>query len=434
MVRRLICLAFALVAAASTPSSGQVRSPLAPVPNWQELEQFHETITAEEFTRLLETVYAPGGAYKNVIEITSAGAVIKTSLTPLTTLTLRFASSAQAAKPVPRFWREASALPAIDSKTPLSGLKIAIDPGHLGGQWARMEERFFQIGDSTPVMEGEMTLRVAELMEPKLRELGAEVTMLRRATEPVTTDRPETLREAARGELTRQGVAAPREIYVGPDDPTKGGTVQWQSELLFYRISEIRRRAQIVNEQIRPDLTICLHFNAEAWGDPRKPEFVPRNHFHVLLNGSYSASELRNQDVRFDMLVKLLTRCLPEEAAVSTAVAESFARATGLPPFTYTTPNAVRMESSAYVWARNLLANRLYRTPVVFMEPYVMNSQEVWERVQAGEYEGERMVAGQRRKSIYREYADAMVNALKEHYTIARSSGTSSSSSISTGP
>jgi hypothetical protein len=283
-----------------------------------------------------------------------------------------------------------------------------------------MEERYFRIGETAPVMEGEMTLKVAKLMEPKLRALGADVTLVRRELDPVTESRPQTLREAALGELNRLGVQAPREAYSGAEDPTKWQSVQWQSELLFYRISEIRRRAQIVNDQIRPDLTVCLHFNAEPWGDPLVPQLVPRNHFHVLLNGCYSAGELRHDDIRFEMLMKLLARCLPEELAVSTSVAESFAKATGLPPYAYTTPNAVRVGDSAYVWARNLLANRLYRTPVLFMEPYVMNSQEVWDRVQAGDYEGEREVAGKMQRSIYREYADALVDGLREYFEKAR--------------
>ena len=32
-------------------------------------------------------------------------------------------------------------------------MKIAIDPGHLGGEWARMEERWYVIGDSKPVAD-----------------------------------------------------------------------------------------------------------------------------------------------------------------------------------------------------------------------------------------------------------------------------------------
>ena len=112
------------------------------------------------------------------------------------------------------------------------------------------------------------------------------------------------------------------------------------------------------------------------------------------------------------MLVKLLSRCYDEELPVAEHVADSMAAATGLPPYHYATPNAIRVGTNPYVWARNLLANRLYECPVVYIEPYVMNSQEVWERVQAGNYAGRRMIHGKMRESIFQEYSTAVANGL----------------------
>ncbi|MES2570572.1 MAG: hypothetical protein V4710_11030, partial [Verrucomicrobiota bacterium] len=358
--------------------------------------------------------YAPRQAARGLIEIGPETAIVRTTLQPVQTWTLRFAKERALARPVPRFWRSAGELSALSSTDrPLAGWRIALDPGHLGGEWARMEERWFQIGQSAPVTEGDLTLRVAELLAPRLVELGAEILWVRRTTAPVTPERPETLREAARAEFALQGIVPTRDTHDGPDDPARGTTLQFGSETLFYRTSEIRHRARLLNTQLRPDLTLCLHFNAEAWGDPRTPAFVPGNHFHLLVNGCYSAAELRNDDVRCDMLIKLLGRCHDEELAASETVAAAMAAATGLPPYEYPGNNALHTGESTYVWARNLLASRLYESPVLFFEPYVMNSQEVWERVQAGDYPGERLVAGALRKSLVREYADAVTAGLR---------------------
>ena len=49
-----------------------------------------------------------------------------------------------------------------------------------------------------------------------------------------------------------------------------------------------------------------------------------------------------------------------------------------------------------------------------------MNSQEVWQRVQDGDYEGWKLSAGALRKSIYREYADAVAAGLRDYYEKAR--------------
>ncbi len=413
------CLAIFLLALC-LPAFGQRLSPLAQAPNWAELEQFQETITREEFTRLLQEVYAPGDAARDFITLGEASAQIKTTLLPPAAFTLRFAAPEAVKPPPPSQWRPAQALGPAEAGKPLAGVKIALDPGHLGGAWARMEERFFQLGESKPVQEGDLTLRVAKMLAPRLEQLGAQVSMVRSSTDPVTQRRPETLRLDARAELAQEGRTNPAEEYSGPNDPARPGSVQFASELLFYRMGEIRERARLVNETLKPDLTVCLHFNAEAWGDPLRPQFVPRNHLHVLVNGCYSAGELRHDDVRFEMIQKLLSRCYPEELAAARAVAESLARATGLPPYEYTTPNARRLPGSPYLWARNLLANRLYRTPVIFLEPYVMNSEIVWERVQLGDYDGEITIGGQPRKSIFREYAEAVAEGLRAYYAGAR--------------
>ncbi len=403
-----------LALALAGPGHTQQLSALAPPPNWGELEAFQETITRADFAHWLDDIYAPGGAARDFIDVQAEGAVIKATLAPPATWTLRFAKTASDARPVPRFWKTPAQLGPAPAERPLAGLKIALDPGHLGGAWARMEERFYQIGESRPVVEGDMTLRVANLLVPRLQALGAEVQLVRTSDQPATPQRPDTLRDAARAELARESQT--------PAAQFPASAVQLQSELLFYRQSEIRQRAHLVNEQIRPDLTLCLHFNAEGWGDPTHPAFVPRNHLHVLLNGAYSAGELRQDDVRFDMLMKLLQQCFPEELAAGSTLAATFARESSLPPYTYSTPNAIAVGGDGYLWARNLLANRLYRTPVIFLEPYVMNCEEVWERVQAGDYEGEILLAGASRKSIYREYADAVADGLRDYYGHARAS------------
>lgn len=421
MPRPRLLLALALGWAFVTATlQAQRLSALAPPPDWSQLEAFQETITHDEFVRLLEQVYAPHGAAKGVIDVQADAAVIKTTLTPPTEIRLRFAKDDATAKSAPRFWRTPAQVGPAPEGKPLAGLKIALDPGHLGGDWAKMEERYFQIGESRPVTEGDMTLRVAKMLVPRLQALGAEVSLVRDQTEPVTKERPDTLRTAARAELAREGITAPKENYQGMNDPGRGSTVQAQSELLFYRISEIRQRAVLVNTQLQPDLVVCLHFNAEGWGDPQHPDFVPRNHLHVIVNGCYSAGELHFDDQRLEMLENLLSGSFPEELAVSDHVANSLAAATKLPPYAYTTGNAVHAAENPYVWARNLLANRLYHAPVVFLEPYVMNSEVVWERVQAGDYEGEQVIGGEPRRSIFREYADAVAEGLRDYYTKAR--------------
>lgn len=393
-------------------------SVLAPAPDWSLLKPFQNTITHDDFLRLLNTVYAPDGAWKGCIDINRNSAIVHPpGWLKSPDFRLKFALDEASAVPVPRYWTPAGKLAVSDAGMPLRGYTIALDPGHLGGRWAKMEERWFQIGDSKPVAEGDMTLTTSHLLAGKLSAMGAKVVFVRDSADPVTSARPLDLRKIAVGELKREGIARIRDGYDGPSDPLKFNSIKWESELLFYRVSEIRRRAEVVNQSMKPDLVICLHFNAEEWGDPATPTLTDKNHMHLLVNGNYGPGELGFDDMRFEMLLKLLNRADREELSLSSHVAESLATATGLPAFEYHNGKARKVTGSPYVWARNLLANRLYQCPVVYCEPYVMNSKPVFDRVQLGDYEGLKAIDGVPRKSIYREYADAVAAGVADYFS-----------------
>ncbi len=395
-------------------------SPLADSPKWKLLEKYQRTMTHDEFERLAREVYCSHGISNDFIRIERDFACILMDQNAQTWFTLRFARDERRRRSAGRGWRSAQSLLRPKRAGILVGLRIALDPGHIGGEWAKMEERWFKMGDAAPVEEGEMTLRVAEMLAVKLRHLGAQVSFVRRKNEPVTPFRPDDFKIAAREVLKAGQIENPREDFDGPDDPLKEQTVRWQSEILFYRNSEIRQRARLVNSKLHPDLILCLHFNAEAWGDERNPTFIDKNHLHLLVNGSYLESELVFDDERFEMLRRLLSRTYDEEIKIADTVAARMAKEMQLPPYQYKTDNVTKVGASGYVYARNLVATRLYQCPVVYFEPYVMNNSEVFARIQAGDYEGTRPINGIERPNIYREYVDSVVNGLVEYYRAGR--------------
>ena len=389
-------------------------------PRWKVLEKYQQTITRDDFARLIQNVYCTHGLPADTITIDDKSARILTNRRSQTFFTLRFAPD-DSSLPVPRLWRPAKSLPPSTPERPLSGLRIALDPGHLGGKWAKIEERWFQVDEKPPVQEGDLVLRVSQLLAPRLKQLGAKVFFVRKNAEPITQKRPDDFKDLARKILIKNGVPQPRGDFLDPDDPEKEQTIRWQSEILFYRYSEIRQRAVLVNTKLHPDLVLCLHLNAEGWGDPKSPTLIDHNHLHLLVNGSYLQEELEFDDQRFEMIRRLLSRAYDEELPLADAVAGVMAKETQLPAYEYPTGNAVtKVGTTGYVYARNLLATRLYRCPVVYCEPYVMNSLDAFARIEAGDYEGTRNINGLERKSIFREYADSVTDGLVEYYSKAR--------------
>src|SRR5262249_21610167 len=139
---------------ATTVHAGSNVSVLGSKPKWNILEHYQETITRAEFEHLLRDVYCTHGSADDLFKIDNDSAQVLVNRAANKYFTIRFAEDESSRKHVPRLWRPARALRLIDENKPLNGLGIALDPGHLGGMWAKMEERWFQVGDSAPVKEG----------------------------------------------------------------------------------------------------------------------------------------------------------------------------------------------------------------------------------------------------------------------------------------
>ncbi|MEM8954030.1 MAG: hypothetical protein AAGD22_07775 [Verrucomicrobiota bacterium] len=394
---------------------------LADPPEWQKLDPFQRSITREDFVSALEKIYSNGPSYKSTIKIRPKYAEItrSTKRKDFPAYLFEFATDEQEAtarqqqlrSQATPFWTPTEILRQNTTPAkPLADIHVAIDPGHIGGKWARMEERWFQIGDDQPVEEGTMTLKVAKLLKTDLEEKGATVTLLRTDLEPVTNTRPEDFEDLATRYLVEAGFDPPPASYSNATEQLPGGpqfTVQWQSEKMFYRSQEIRDRARLVNNVIKPDLILCLHMNAEKWGNPARPTLRNKNHYHILCNGTYSLGEISADDQRFEMLLRLVQGIHDEEIPLCTAVAEAFDDITGMPRFAYDGTFARRVNEHPGVFSRNLLATRSYLCPVIFLEPYVMNDRGVYDRIQN---------AAKDDPSIFQEYADAVTEGLVRYF------------------
>lgn len=399
-------------------------SALATAPDWSQLQALSKTLTAEEFDAAIETFYRDERRFPPPWQKDANGVTIPTGKPDGSSARIEFrAPDAPEAQP-PRYWRKTVELPKLEGRPVLSDLKIALDPGHIGGGYAMIEERRLTFHPENPqeaVVEGDHVLKVAQLLKPRLEALGAKVSLVRENSEPVTPQRPADLRDKAVEVLREAGIVQPQESYAGLSSDMKVLTVQWQTEKLFYRVSEIHARARKVNEQLKPDVVVCLHLNAEPWGPNGQHQYSPANHLHVLINGCYAAEELQQQDIRFEMVRRLFRRTHDEELPLAEAVAKSMAESTGLPPYVYMTPNARLVSATGYVYARNLLANRIYECPVVYLEPYVMNNQDTYQRLLQGHYVGRTLTNGRLRSSIYEDYAQGILDGLVNYYRAKRS-------------
>jgi N-acetylmuramoyl-L-alanine amidase len=365
-------------------------SDLTEKPDWSRLDKFQETMTSEEFLLLLKNVYCPRQQWwQPWFKLNNNEVSIRTNSESGDWYNMRFSNVD----------RNQSVVKDLDT---ITDFKIVLDPGHIGGRFSKMEGRHFQFGEDPPVKEGDLAYLVAKRLKPLLEKRGAKVFLTRKKGEPITTFSVSDFKEDAQ----KWASTIPWSNDLNKTEIDK--KILSRQELYFYRFSEIRARKKFIN-RIRPDLVICLHLNAAPWADAENPKLVERNDYHILINGCYMGGELADENQRFEMIWRLFSRWNGIEKLLADKIALAFAEQTKLPAFVYKGPNALKVGEVEGVWARNLLANRIYQCPVVFLEPYVANSKEVYQRIQLGSYEDKRLLNDVLLKSLISEYADAVI-------------------------
>ena len=378
-------------------------SPLAEKPNWSLLDIYQGTLTRDQFETLIRNYYSTDKTFFKYCRFNGEQSV---------TLYQNLAKT----EPLWTFHFGQNRLTKPSNKKSFfKDLIIALDPGHLGGEWARLEERYFQISNHPPIKEWDLNYLTCQLIEQELKKLGAKVVWTKKNSAPLTSLRPKDLWDEAFYSLVDERFlqSNPRSL----DSFLIHKKIEERAKLLFYRAAEIRARAEKVNQILKPDLTLCVHYNAAEWGDPLNPILVKENRLVIFTHGSYLAGELRYEDQKFHLLQKLFEGSREIEQSIAIAIAKQYQHIWPWPPEPY--PNAlnvIKNPKNPYVFSRNLLASRLYHGPVIFCEGPYMNATDTYPRLMAGDYEGTRLIQGKLYRSIFREYAETIVNGLKDYF------------------
>jgi hypothetical protein len=432
------CLAAVGLVTSSTCAWAAKLSPLAPTPDWSALDAYQRTITRAEFSRLIDNVYSPDGGFWGYTRIDDDKVIVYSDLAKTQPIwTLHFAASAETCAPLPYHYKTQAV--SHDSVQPLQGIRIALDPGHIGGDWAQLEARYFKIGNDPSVEEAKLNMITCDLLAERLRADGADVVWAKHGYEPVTSERPDTLHHEAIAALANYGgnhgsedtpaqlfgLTLPRFLQHHNELSATESRIDNEAALLFYRVAEIRARGDVVNK-LHPDLTICVHYNADDWGDPDHPTLTEHSRLIIFINGAYERkAELPYDDCKYDLLRKLLDRTAVQEERGCAFVGQAMLDTLKYPPEVYNhipsdkdSPFVNNVTDVPSVYARDLLANRIYHGPVIYCEGPYMNARDAYYRIIAGDYLGMRTIQGESVPSIYRQYAASVEQGILKYFGV----------------
>jgi N-acetylmuramoyl-L-alanine amidase len=268
----------------------------------------------------------------------------------------------------------------------LKGMKIAIDPGHIGGSYhmgeaeSRCMTLALDITKKISLVEGNLTFFTALLLKQKLDSMGADVMLTRTDTG-----------------LSSLGITfyewkkkIKNKIYV--DSLINNNLISEKGVELLKRhlpdkvlFSEVfgsvdmAERAKMINA-FQPDITVIIHYNVNeknlGWKHTTDKDYVM-----AFVPGCVTSKDLETLAGRLNFLRLLISPDIENSVKVSSAVVNNISTKLNVPlaqdaDAAYLTEHCLSTPEKG-VYSRDLALTRMIKGPLVYGEPlYQDNDKE----------------------------------------------------------
>ncbi len=265
---------------------------------------------------------------------------------------------------------------------PLQGLRIAIDPGHMGGvKWDRLTGKYVTDSNARKVSEGVIALQTSMLLKKDFELLGAQVMLTHSGFRPTTDVIYETfdIRPYALAEF-RDSIHAPWFVKLIAKNPV--GSALYQSfqndknfKLLFSEKSrrdyfikraDLHARSNLIN-QFDPHITLIIHYDTVSSGSSRTGlNRQAPNATKVFVHGNYEAAEVGSSTQRALFARGLLNQQMWESSLrLGTRVVQSLSTELG----TQVQRQSSGLQVAPGIFARNLVVPRMLNGgAVIYLE------------------------------------------------------------------
>lgn len=260
----------------------------------------------------------------------------------------------------------------------LKDIKIAIDPGHIGGtyQMAQIESRCMTLAlDSTrkiQLIEGNLTFFTAVLLKHLLDSMGAK-TMLTRPDTGISA-LGITFAQWKKKIKNKDYIDSLIHNHLLPGKDIHLLNAHLPDKVLFsgvFSSVDMAARAQKINA-FRPDITVIIHYNVNEKNTGWK-HTTDKDYVMAFVPGCITAENLKSLSGKLNFLRLLLSPDIEESVKLSSDVAKNISATLHVPlaqktDATYLTEHCLPTNTEG-VYARDLALTRLIRGPLVYGEP-----------------------------------------------------------------
>lgn len=354
-----------------------------------------------------------------------------------------FASGADKIKNNPEFVLNFGDNTRPTRKVVAGKLRVAIDPGHLGGDMAEIEERCIDLSlpDGTHIKFDEGTLAVftAKILKTYLESIGAEVLLTKNSPGQAACSISFSDWCAKKFAITVEAdwfdsckqqkviaylsMLAPKFNLLKNENPEQRlrsiadsknshEKVLALKKALFrlcYNRLDLKARVDKINK-FKPDLTIVIHFNASGGAH----DVSKANYNLVFISGSFLAGELCAQRFREEFVRLLVTDDLENSLLLSQAVIEKMETQLGCAIMKnewYQMNCALCVDDGIY--CRNLALTRGVHSPICYGETFIQNNIEEAKKLAKKNFEFEGQLISSRLVDVAQAYFYGICQYLK---------------------
>lgn len=317
-----------------------------------------------------------------------------------------------------------------DPARPLTGWRIALDPGHMAGDqtFAKEIEGKYMTMPDTPATyqqeiafyESELTLATAFILKDSLERLGATVMMTR--TELGKASHGLTFEEWKSVAFTD---SLDRAVKRG--DMTYSKAIWWKRKATdaaifksYYNRADLHHRIRTIRE-FDPDITLIIHYNVDSpnWNQRlENGDFLPgfENYSMAFVPGSFAPGELAHVEDRIMLLRLLISDDYAQSVSLSTSFIAASETYTGVAPVDSVSDLSYLAKFSRYtggpgVFARNLSLTRNLSGAICYGESLCQDAR--WEAMRLNQRD--LRVNDLQVSSRVAEVAQAYLEAVKEY-------------------
>ena len=324
--------------------------------------------------------------------------------------------------------------PLSNPRLPLEGLKIALDPGHMGGEfWDHATGKFMHDKDGHVLSEGVLNLQVCLLLEKELTALGAEVLVTHTELRPVSDKRPTDLdlptfagRELRTRVFEDWFVNLMQESDVWTFDDLKAVPEirhlfsEHQRMNYFILREDLAARSEKINA-FAPQLTLVIHSDAvnSPGPDPTLIDDSVRDFTRAYVVGAFNESDFSTRLSRAQFLSHLLDQVRYQHSVhLGELITHEISTQLHIPLMKEDLATAVPIVPG--VFARNLAVSRNIQTGVVsYLECVVYGNVDEFGLLISPDYNmtisGQNLPYSERTLSLVKAIRDGVLAFRKEN-------------------